>query len=359
MNPEERQPAPGRKKWFIPIACVVLAGLVLASILFYNARQAKQHTAATFAMDTFVTQSAYGPNAPKAMQQVNAALAEYENRLSLFRPQSDIVAINNAAGGEGVQVSEETAALLRQALELSAQSDGAFAITVAPLTQLWGITSGKPNIPAQAEIEALLPLVNDESVQIEDNTVTLPQEGMAIDLGGIAKGAFCNNAAKIYEENNVKSALLSIGGNIYAHGAKPDGSPYRIGFRDPAGGENSYIASFFMQNSTIAVSGGYERFFEQDGQKYIHILNPQTGWPAQSDIVSVGVVHRDGTVADFYSTTLFVNGVQAALRFMKTGGTAIVLDSSNNLYVSQSLYEGFILEEGLPVEYNLTFVTGG
>lgn len=359
MENEARPPRRGYKYWIVAGVCLLLTVAIVAGILFYNAQQSRQYTSATFAMDTMVTQSAYGPHAAQAMQQVNVALAEYENRLSMFKLHSDIVAINASAGGPGVEVAPETADLLRQAVLLSAQSKGAFAITIAPLTKAWGITGGNPHVPQQSEIEVLLPLVDDEAVQIDGNVVTLPEKGMAIDLGGIAKGAACAVAAEIYTDNKVESALLSIGGNIYVKGTKPDGSQYRIGFRDPTGPDGSYIASFCMEDSVIAVSGGYERFFEQDGKTYIHIINPQTGWPAESDIVSVGVLHADGAVADFYSTTLFVWGREGALQFMQNGGVAILLDDTGTLYVSESLRGSFKLNEGLEESYNVVFVPGG
>ncbi len=322
------------------------------------AASVEEYTATTFAMDTLITQSAYGPHAEQAMQLVNAALAQQEQRLSLFSDTGDIARINAAAGAAGADVSPETAALLQQALALSAGSDGAFAITIAPLTLAWDITGEYPRVVPQAELDALLPLVDDAAVVVDGTHVTLPQAGMGMDLGGIAKGAACTQARQIYEENEVDSALLSIGGNIFAHGTKPDGTPWRIGFRDPAGGQNAYIASFQLTDQVIAVSGGYERFFEQDGKKYIHILDPRTGCPVQSDIASVGAIASDGTVADFYSTTLYVWGKERTLQYMRSGGAAILLDNAGTLYVSESLREGFMLHEEAG-EYPVEFVPGG
>lgn len=312
--------------------------------------------ATTFAMDTLVTQQAYGPNAQAAMRQVNQALADYSARLSMFQPESDIARVNSMAGTAPVRVQPATASLLQQALALSAQSEGAFAVSIAPLTLAWGVTSGKPRIPSADEISALLPLVDDTAVKVDGDTVYLPWAGMGLDLGGIAKGAACGLIADIYRENGITSAFADIGGNIYAHGRKPDGSPFRFGFVDPDSDGTRYIASFTMEDAVIAVSGGYNRYFEVDGQRYIHILNPTTGMPAESDIVSVGVIATDGAEADFYSTTLFIWGRQRALAYMEAGGTAIILDDEDTLYVSECLREGFELTPETATQYSLIFV---
>lgn len=340
---------------------IAAAALVLAGIFAYTRWQEKQlagqkFSASTFVMDTLVTQEAYGANAQKAMQEVNLALADYQDRFSLFVENSDISRVNASAGGAGVQVAPETAALLRQSLALSAQSEGAFAVSIAPLTLAWGVTSNTPRVVPQSEIDTLLPLVDDSKVKVEGDVVTLDKAGMGLDLGGIAKGAACSVVQDIYEKDGVESALLSIGGNIYVKGTKPDGSQYRIGFRDPTHDEASYIASFYMQDQVMAVSGGYERFFEQDGKTYIHIMDPRTGCPAESDIVSVGAVDKDGAVADFYSTTLFVWGKERTLQYMRSGGAAIMLDGNNNLYVSASLQDGFEMHDVNGAGYTLHFV---
>lgn len=318
-------------------------------------KKAEAHTATTFAMDTLVTQKAYGKNAVQAMQEVNLALAQWEKTFSMFRPESDIALINAAAGRGGADVSPETAELLSKALAFSAKSKGAYAVTIAPLTLAWGVTGENPRVPGDDEIGTLLPLVNDSLVEISANHITLPKEGMGLDLGGIAKGAACAAAAEIYRKHGVESAYISIGGNVYAHGTKPDGTPFRIAFEDPySEGDSAYIASFEMENAVIAVSGGHHRFFEENGQTYIHIIDPRTGKPAESDIAAVGVICEDGAEADFYSTTLFIWGKEKALEYMQNGGTAILLDKDGGLYVSKSLENGF--EVHRENEYTLSFI---
>lgn len=312
----------------------------------------QEETSTTFAMSTIVTQTAWGEGAAQALEEVNGAFVAYEERLSLFGDEGDIARLNRSAG-QWVDISPETAALLEQSVALSTGSGGAFAVTIAPLTRAWGITTDTPRVPPQSEIDELLPLVDDSALQLEEGRAMLPREGMGVDLGGIAKGAACSLAAEIYEKNGVDSALLDIGGNVYARGTKPGGDPWIVGFRDPAGG---FIASLPLEDEVIAVSGGYERYFEEDGRRYIHILDPRTGYPAESDIVSVGVIDPDGAVADFYSTTLFIRGLEEALGYMQDGGAAIVLDGEGRLYVSRALEEGFQLRDETQDAYELIYI---
>ena len=311
-----------------------------------------------FVMDTVVTQTVYGENAQAAVRAVDAGLAEWENRLSLFRAGSDIAAVNANAGKGLTNVDPKTAALVARAVELSqTEGGGAFAVTIAPLTLAWGVTGDAPRVVPDSEIARLLPLVNDSAVFVQGSGISLAKRGMALDLGGIAKGAACGMAADVYAQNGIDSALLSIGGNVYARGTKPGGEAWRVGFRDPADETGqSYIASFALTDSTVAVSGGYERFFEVDGERFIHILDPRTGKPAASDIVSVGVVSPDGAYADFMSTTLFVLGRNEAIHRMMQGLCAIVVDDNKNVFVSVGLRGSFQMDKAAKEVYTVIYV---
>lgn len=333
--------------------------MVLLAVLFFGwliyrlvAGQVKTNT--TFAMDTVMQQEVYGPRAQEAIQTVEQRVRELENEWSLYLEESDIARLNAAAGKDFVEVSSETYQLLEQAKNLSAQMPDAFALTIAPLTLAWGITTDEPRVPSQEEIDELLPLVDDDALLLENGKAMLEKEGQAVDLGGIAKGAACDAAKEIYEQFHVDSALLNLGGStIYARGRKPDGTAFRVGFRDPNGEQNSALASFALQDAVFSTSGGYERFFEQDGVRYQHILDPKTGQPVQSDILSVGVLSESGTQADFYSTALYVMGRDEALKAMQNGVQAILLDESGTLYVSESFRDSLEL---LMEDYQVVYV---
>ena len=353
---------PMRRRTAVAGAIAVLAA---GALLFGGIRATlrARYNDIGYAMSTVVTQTACGPSAKEGMRAVGTCLTELENRFSLYRTDSEIAAVNAAAGQNAVPVSAETFALLQRTLALSEQSDGAFRITVAPLTQLWGITGEAPRVPTAEQLAAVLPLIDDKTVQLNEASfrVMLPRRGQALDLGGIAKGYACDAARQVYLQHGVRHALLSVGGNICAVGGNADGTPYRIGFRDPDGGAESYLASFLLTDGVVSVSGGYERWFEQDGVRYHHILDPATGFPAESDLVSVGVVSflrpedavPDGTAADFWSTTLFCWGKEKTLDWMRqTGAAVLALDKDGTLYVSACLRDGFrTVSDELPVVF--------
>lgn len=341
------------------LAIIGAVALIIISIftVINISDNAKRVTQSTYVMNTVVEQKVYGKNADKAISEVQAALRAFEDELSLYIENSDIARINAAAGTQLVDVKPATYNLLQQAKELSLASDGSFALTIAPLTLAWGITSDNPRIVPDDEIKKLLPLVNDNDLTLKDGKAGLAKKEQAIDLGGIAKGTACTLVKEIYAKNNIKSALVSLGGSsIYALGTKPDGSEYVVGFRNPKKDVNSSIAAFTIKDEVLATSGGYERFFEEKGVRYHHILDPKTGEPAKSDIVSVGIIDKDGTTADFMSTTLFVQGLDKTLEYMKNGGKVICLDENDNLYVSRALESSFELVEGMETQYKVIFI---
>ena len=343
------------RKKLLAAALGLLAVAVLIAVGVTNDRRSTQYSNTVFVMDTVVTQTVWGPRAQKAMSAAAQQLTEIESLLSLYRDTSEIAAVNAAAGVQPVPVSPLTLDMLQTAQTLAAQSDGYFCITVAPLSRLWNIMGEDPTVPAQAKIDAALALMDDAALTVDAaaSTAYLAKEGQALDLGGVAKGYSCDVLRQLYLDAGVKHALTSVGGNICAVGGNPDGRPFRIGFRDPTGGVSSYIASFTVSDAVVAVSGAYERFFEQDGVIYHHILDPHTGYPAQSDIVSVGVVwpadgsagENPGAAADHWSTTLFCWGRDKTLEWMKTSPAGVLLlDDAGTLYVSESLREGFRAE---------------
>lgn len=344
-----------KKKW-IPLLALAAMVVLTVGTVFWRKQQAREANAMDYIMSTLVVQRVYGPRGEEAAAAVSKALREFEEELSLFKPESDIGRLNAAAGKAAVPVCARTESILRQAQELSLRYPDEFALTIAPVTLAWGVSSGDPRVPEDGELAALLPLVDDTQLLVKDGTAFLQQPGQGVDLGGVAKGAACAVAQDIYDEYGVKSAMLNIGGNVYVHGKKPDGSFYRVGLRDPRGSESQSMAAVALCDQVMATSGGYERYFEVDGMRYAHIFDPRTGRPAESDILSVSVITTDGLAADFYSTALFVGGVEKALDYMRAGGTAIVLSEDGVLYVSQSLEASFSWIEGYEDLYRLEWV---
>jgi len=265
-----------------------------------------------FAMDTYMTLMAYGDSGEDALTACSQEINALERMLSRTIDSSEIARLNS--DGE-IQPSEDVRALLEQSLELTEVTGGLFNVTVAPLVELWGITSDSPRVPAQKEIDALLPLVGMDHLHVTDDLIRL-DENCAIDLGGIAKGYASDRVAAIFAQYGVESGAVSLGGNAYVRGTKPDGSLWSVGIQDPVGeGCCAYIA---LSDAFVVTSGGYQRFFTaDDGKVYQHILDPRTGCPAESDLTSVSIIGKDGTAADALSTALYVMGEQDAVSFWR------------------------------------------
>ncbi len=301
------------------------------------------NTVQFFAMDTVMSVTAFDGK-EGAAEAVQTLVDELDAALSRTREDSELSRLNSSAGtGGAVRLSDPVYRLLEQAAALSRRTKGAFDPSIAPVMDAWGFTREENRVPGDEELRMLLPLVDTGALRLEEGTALLPASGMAIDLGAIAKGFAGDEAsALLTTEYGVTSALVSLGGNITAIGKKPDGSGWRVAVRDPADAE-SYLCILTLSDKTVSTSGGYERFFEQNGVTYHHIIDPDTGYPAQSGLKSVSVVSSSGTTADALSTALFVMGEEDALALWRASDdfeTVLVRDDGTVL-VTEGLENGF------------------
>ncbi len=260
-----------------------------------------------FAMDTVMTLRLYEGGDENTLDQAEARVRELEGLWSVTDGTSEISTLNHDGSAE---LSPETAELLGAALDMCRRTDGALDISTYPVLRAWGFTTGEYSVPGGEAIAALLPLVDYGRVALEAGAAALPP-GMEIDLGSVAKGYTGDALAALLKQGGAASALLDLGGNIQAVGSKPDGSPWRVAIRDPAGDGNIGVVEVVDQ--VVVTSGGYERYFEEDGVRYWHIIDPATGWPARSGLTSVTVVGESGLLCDGLSTALFVMGREGAL----------------------------------------------
>ena len=299
----------------------------------------------TYAMNTVIEQKWYGESADTVYTGMETKIREIESVLSMHLSQSEIAAINENAGVQPVEVSQRTFDLLQRAKELSEQSDGAFDITIAPVVELWGITSDHPHVPTDEELAQAMALMGLEDLVLDEEACTayLTRPGMAIDLGGIAKGWTADQLREYARELGAERGYVSLGGNLTIIGERPDGDPFKFGLRDPQGDASTYLGTVTLEDGcTMATTGGYERYFEEDGIRYHHVLDPRTGYPADSDLLSVAVISKDGTLADYLSTTLFVQGLEAAKAAAGSEDYALVMvDQENNVWISGSLRGNF------------------
>ncbi len=314
-----------------------------------------------FAMSTTIDQQIYTRGVSKGNQiisQTMSALKTFEDRFSLYRAESEISKINENAGVGYVEVSEQTFALIKKAVSYCALSNGVFDITIAPVTQAWGVNSDAPRVPSEQELDNLKALVNYNDILLneQNHSVMLRNKGQSIDLGAVAKGEACNIARELYLQNKVSAALLSIGGNIVVTGEKPNNSDFVIGIRDPRGTQIEVLGKVRLTDEVLSTSGDYERVFEQDGKRYHHIMDPSTAAPAETDLMSVTAICEDGMYADFLSTWLFLLGRDEVLRRMDTLDAGIVaVDKDYNVYVSQGLRNVFTPSENSAYTYHLDF----
>lgn len=266
-------------------------------------------------LDTAVTITLYHTRDSALLDACFEQIDKLEQQLSRTVEGSDIWNINHA-GGQPVTVSEETAALIRTSLDFAEKTNGALDITIAPASSLWDFHTETPALPDAAALEEAVSHVGWETVECEGNTVRLTDPQAALDLGAVAKGYIADRLADSLREAGVASALIDLGGNIYALGDR-DGRPWRIGVRDPDGGE-ALAATAQVQDGSVVTSGIYERGFDLDGRRYHHILDPQTGWPVDNGLASVTIVCESSFMADALSTSCFVLGEEKGLALVET-----------------------------------------
>jgi thiamine biosynthesis lipoprotein len=301
------------------------AALLLAFLLGGCGRASTdKHETQIFAMDTVMILTAYGEHAEAGLDAASAVLFDLDRRLDPEEAGSEVYAVNHA-DGEPVKVTEPVYRMLETAAAIWSDSGGALDPTIYPLVKAWGFIDGNYRVPSEEELQALLSHVDMGAVRLEGDTVRLPA-GMELSFGALAKGYAAQAAAEAMRDAGVSAAVLSLGGNVQTLGTKPDGKPWSVAVQDPFD-TGDYAGLLQLGGGTAAVtSGGYQRFFEQDGVTYHHILDPATGMPSHSGLVSATVVCDDGTKADALSTAAFILGEQKSLELReKLGGFELVL----------------------------------
>lgn len=295
------------------------------------------------ALDTDISIYAEGEEAEAAL---NAAKKEVLRLEGVYSPNSSDLTTLNSTGT--ATVSDELAGLITRGQSLSFETSGCFSLTVGPLVEAWGFESKDYRVPSREERTALMQKVDDSQINIQGNTITIP-EGWGVDVGGIAKGAISDSVMDVMRTYNIDSAAVSLGGNVQLSGPQADGSPWRIGIQDPED-TNALCANFEASEAcAVITSGGYERYFESDGIEYHHIIDPRTGMPATGQLTSVTIISPDGTLADALSTALYVMDLEGAMRYWQENSQnfeCILVDRSNNIYVSEGIAAKVSAENG-------------
>ena len=267
------------KKNIATAALIFFVGIVCITIFQNNKK--RQATQSLFAMDTYMEITAYGKNSEVAVAAAAAELQRLDALLSTGSNTSEVARINQQ---KTANLSDDTAYLLERSQQIYQDTQGAFDITIYPIMKLWGFAGDTFHVPTQKELDAVLPGVDMSALcyQKENKTLTIP-EASAMDFGGIAKGYASDRAAEILKNYGIESAIMNLGGNVRAIGTKTDGSLWRVGIRTPDGSQ-PYLGAISVKDKAVITSGGYERYFEENGIVYHHIIDPKTGKPAQNEI---------------------------------------------------------------------------
>ena len=303
-----------------------------------------------FAMDTYMTLTAYGEHAQEAVDKAAERVEALDALLSTGNENSEIYQLNQ--NGEAT-LSEEGGYLVERALELYKKTEGAFDIAIYPVMQAWGFPTQDYHVPDDDTLKEKLALADASKVNYDKDTrkIFFDKEGMKIDLGGIAKGYTSSQIMQIYQDCGVTSGLVNLGGNVQALGCKTDGSKWRVAIQSPDDTEE-YLGILEIEDQAVITSGGYERYFEEDGVTYHHIIDPATGYPADSGLISVTIVSDDGTLADGLSTSLFIMGEEKAAQFWRENSDefeAIMETSDGELYVTEGIADSLTTDMDVTV----------
>lgn len=302
-----------------------------------------------FAMDTYMTVTAYGSTAEQAVDEAVSEIQRLDALLSTGDSDSETAKLNQA--GSGI-LSEDSRYLLSRSMELWQDTDGVFNIAIYPVVQAWGFPTGEYRVPEEEELTELLRLTDMTDIVWDEGAeeISFAKQGMMIDFGGIAKGYTSERLMQIFEANGVTSGLVNLGGNVQAYGKKIDGSCWRVAIQNPEL-DGSYLGVLQAADEAVITSGGYERYFEQGGVSYHHIIDPSTGYPAESGLTSVSIICSDGTLADGLSTSLFIMGKERAIDYWRNNSESfdmILYGEDGSLMVTEGIKERF--SSDYPVE---------
>ncbi len=326
-----------------------LLSFIIATLLFAACQPAdKAISASGFYFDTIIKVTIYDDTRQDALDGCLALAEQFESCFSDTLPDSDVSEINSHPY-EPVKVHPETAELIIKALSYGESSSGRFDITIGRLSDLWDFTEAKdiPALPDPDKIDKALSHVDYRNVTVDGDTVTLKDDGCAIDLGGIAKGYIADKMKEYLINEGIDSALINLGGNVLAIGERPGKGTYTIGIQKPFSDDGSPIASVDITDMSVVTSGTYQRYFTFDGKQYHHILDPSTGYPCENGLSSVTIITGSSTDADALSTTVFLMGAKEGLAYVESldDTEAIFVTTDNELIHTSGIGKGIPFKE--------------
>lgn len=332
----------------------ILLGLLVVAILTLsacgnndNGLLSNPYKQSEFIIGTLVTLSIYDEGKEDVLELAFERIDELEHIFSEEIPESEVSIINRNAGIEPVPVSDELYSLIKDSIEHGELSDGTFDVTIGRLTSMWRIGHDDARRPEQAEIDEVLPLVDYRKIIVddEDQTVFLSEEGMQLDLGGIAKGHIGDEVQKLMNENGVTSAIIDLGGDIYVLGSRPTGDDWTVGIQNPFLSRGELVARVRASDMAVITSGIYERYVEVDGEQYHHLLNPIDGYPIDNELAGVTIICESLVDGDALATTVFAKGIEEGLALVETleDVEVIFVTRDRELVLSSGIEDNFEL----------------
>lgn len=294
-----------------------------------------------FYLGTVITIKIYDKEDEAILEKAFEKIKDIENKMSIDIEESEVSKINENAGLNFVEISEDTFNVIEESIYYSELSKGYFDITIGPLVKLWNIGSESARVPLQEEINTNLNKIDYKNILFnkENKSVMLKNKDMVIDLGGIAKGYIADEIVKVLKDNGVNSAIIDLGGNIFALGNKDNNKKWTIAIQNPFSIRGEYVGIIEVENSSIVTSGVYERFLEYKGKKYHHILNPYTGYPVENDLAGVSIISDKSIDGDALSTSIFSLGLKDGIELVEKidNVEAVFITNDKGVYITSGL----------------------
>ncbi len=304
----------------IILCAVIVFGIV--SYDFISGRSSCEKT--SVAMGTVITVKLFGFGAKNDLDKIETEINGLENSVLSWRKEgSDVYRINKGSGTQ-VSVSPDTVKIIGQCIDISDDCGGVFDITIGNVTKLWDFGGNNQRLPSDDEIKTALGSVGYKNVSISGNAVQI-KKGQSLDLGAVGKGFVCDKIKELLDKGRTKSAVVSVGGSLLIYGNRT----FSIGIVNPDNDKQS-MGTLKLKDTCVSTSGNYEKYFEQDGKRYHHILNATTGYPATSEFKSVTVVCESGLISDALSTVCYIAGYRKSVEILKKFDAEAVFIFNNN-----------------------------
>lgn len=333
------------KRWLIIISLIVL--LFIGFIMLNRNSKRELVDKTNYIMGTVINLSMYEDIDDEIFEGAFNIVRDIEEKMSLQIKDSELNKLNNYGFDNFIEVSEETRFVIEKSLDYSEISDGHFDITIGPIVELWGIGSEDARVPKSKEIKDLLPKVNYKDISMEDNKIKLNNEGMIIDLGGIAKGYAADEVVRYLESQGVNEAIVDLGGNIYTLGSKDEETPWTVGIQNPYNeSRGDFLGVLNASDQSVVTSGVYERYVEKDDKKYHHIIDPFTGYPVDNELMSVSIISDDSIDGDALSTAVFALGTEKGHKLVDSleNVEAIFVTKDKKVYLTPNIKDDFELK---------------